>query len=160
MPLHKSYRGIALGTIGVGAIATDGVLGRALTLAGASFMIAYGARAFLAAWRSAAGPELAAAPELPLAATVLATLAVTLLNPHVYLDAFMLLGTAAGQYAPADRPWFALGAITASVGWFATLGHGAALLAGPFRQPVVRTALDVLVGVLMWRTAASLLAQC
>ena len=56
-----------------------------------------------------------------------------------------------------DRPWFALGAIAASVGWFVLLGRGSALVAGLFRRRQFRVALDVAVGAIMWRAAAALL---
>lgn len=149
---------ISLGTLSIGALAAEGIASRMLALAGAGFMIVYGARALMAAGRRmATAPDASAAPADSLAATALATLAVTLLNPHVYLDAFLLLGPAAGQYAPAERPWFALGAIVASLGWFTALGQGAALLASLFRRRPVRALLDVLVCAVMWRTAASLL---
>lgn len=158
---------IGLGTMGAGALALGGggTLGRALALGGAAFMAAYGARALRDAWRAgrAAGPVADATAEgaaaaRGAAAAVLGTLAVTLLNPHVYLEIFVILGGAAARHAPADRPWFALGAVAASVVWFVALGRGAALLAGPLGRPRVRAGLDLLVGAVMWRGAAGLVA--
>ena len=100
---------IGVGTLGTGGHPLGPGQARALALAGAAFMIAYGTRSTLSAWRAdAAAPAVADAAERRLAAVVLGTLAVTLLNPHVYLDAFVLLGGAAAGYAPTDRPWFAL----------------------------------------------------
>ena len=150
---------IGVGTLGTGGHPLGPGQARALALAGAAFMIAYGTRSMLSAWRAdAAAPALAdAAAERRLAAVVLGTLAVTLLNPHVYLDAFVLLGGAAAGYAPMDRPWFALGAIAASVGWFVLLGRGSTLVAGLFRRRQFRMALDLAVGAIMWRAAAALL---
>ena len=150
---------IGLGTLGPGSVAVEETPGRLLALAGATFMVVYGARALRAAWRAGrAGPAAAAAAEERLAAAVLATLAVTLLNPHVYVDSLVLLGGAAARHPPPDRAWFALGAVAASVMWFPALGYGAGLLAGLLSRPRVRAALDLLVCAIMWRTAAALIA--
>jgi L-lysine exporter family protein LysE/ArgO len=150
---------IGLGTLGTGTLAVGSTPGRLLALAGAAFMIAYGARAFRAAWRASTAGPVAAAAEERLAGAVLATLAVTLLNPHVYVDSFVLLGAAAAHHPPPARPWFALGAIAASALWFLALGYGAGRLAGWLSHPKARAALDLLVGAIMWRSAAALIAE-
>jgi L-lysine exporter family protein LysE/ArgO len=98
------------------------------------------------------------AAEERLTAAALATLAVTLLNPHVYVDCLVLLGGAAARHPPPARPWFALGAIAASTMWFLALGYGAGLLAGLLSRRRVRAAIDLLVGAIMWRSAAVLIA--
>jgi L-lysine exporter family protein LysE/ArgO len=105
------------------------------------------------------GEGPAAAAEERLAAAVLATLAVTLLNLHVYVDSLVLLGGAAARHPPPDRAWFAVGAVAASVMWFLALGYGAVLVAGPLSRPRVRAALDLLVCAIMWRSAAALIAE-
>jgi L-lysine exporter family protein LysE/ArgO len=154
---------IGLGTAGAGAVALGDTPGRVLALGGAAFMAVYGARALRAAWRAvradpASAPAAVATAERRLSTAVLATLAVTLLNPHVYLEIFVILGGAAARHAPAARPWFALGAVAASLVWFVALGRGGALLAAPLGRPRVRAALDLLVGAVMWRGAAGLVA--
>ena len=91
-------------------------------------------------------------------AAVGATLAVSLLNPHVYLDTVVLLGSVAGQYPPASRAWFALGAGTASTLWFSGLGFGARLLAPLFERPAAWRVLDASIAAVMWWIAYSLIA--
>lgn len=83
-------------------------------------------------------------------------LALSLLNPHVYLDTVVLIGGLSAQYAVLPRVWFALGAMTASLAWFFGLAYGAALLVPLFRRPVTWRILDTLIGVLLWSLALSL----
>lgn len=89
-------------------------------------------------------------------AAIAATLAVSLLNPHVYLDTVVLLGSVAAQYEPAARVWFAVGAMTASSVWFFGLGYGARLLAPLFGRPTAWRVLDAGIAVIMWWIAVSL----
>ena len=86
---------------------------------------------------------------------LLTCLALTWLNPHVYLDTVVLLGAVSAQYE--DRLSFALGAMTASFVFFFTLGFGARRLAPLFARPVSWRLLDAGVGVLMWAIAATLI---
>jgi len=87
---------------------------------------------------------------------VVATLAVSLLNPHVYLDTVVLLGSVAAQYPMPARAYFAAGAMGASLVWFAGLGFGARLLAPLFRRPVAWRVLDFVIAGVMWWIAAEL----
>ena len=82
------------------------------------------------------------------------TLAVTLLNPHVYLDTVVLLGSVSS--ASDDRLAFAVGAMTGSFLFFFSLGYGARLLAPLFARPLAWRILDAGVGVVMWTIAATL----
>ena len=82
-------------------------------------------------------------------------LAFTWLNPHVYLDTVILIGTVASQFG--DRAAFAIGAITASFMFFFGLGYGARLLQPWFAKPVAWKVLDIAIGVVMWSIAISLL---
>lgn len=75
-------------------------------------------------------------------------LAFTWLNPHVYLDTVILIGTVASQFG--DRAAFAIGAITASFMFFFGLGYGARLLQPWFAKPVAWKVLDIAIGVVMW----------
>src|SRR6218665_4010138 len=84
-----------------------------------------------------------------LAATLASALAMTYLNPHVYLDTVVLLGTVGAQHPAQDRWAFAAGASVASVMWFSLLGFGAAAAAGPLRRPGVWRAIDAAIAVLM-----------
>ena len=91
-----------------------------------------------------------------LRAAILTTLAVSLLNPHVYLDTVVLVGSLAAQYEANIRPWFAVGAVTASFSWFFGLAYGARLLEPIFRKPSSWRVLDSIIGVIMWLIAAGL----
>lgn len=122
---------------------------------GAAFLIAYGARAFLSAWRGGAALEATGQGGEGLRGVLLTCLALTWLNPHVYLDTVVLLGAVSAQYE--DRLSFALGAMTASFVFFFTLGFGARRLAPLFARPVSWRLLDAGVGVLMWAIAATLI---
>ncbi|PZX16325.1 L-lysine exporter family protein LysE/ArgO [Palleronia aestuarii] len=127
------------------------------TWAGAAFLAVYGASSMRQALRGTAvlSVEVRAAGRLP---AVLATcLALTWLNPHVYLDTVVLLGSVASTYP--DRLQFALGAITASFAFFFALGYGARLLAPLFARPVAWRVLDGIVGLTMWTLAAMLLLK-
>jgi len=121
---------------------------------GAAFLLAYGARAFAAAWRGGAVLE-AGAGAGSLRRAVLTCLALTWLNPHVYLDTVVLLGSISAQYE--DRLGFGIGAVCASFVFFVALGFGARLLAPLFRRPVSWRVLDAGVGAVMWAIAAGLL---
>ncbi len=85
------------------------------------------------------------------------TLALTWLNPHVYLDTVVLLGTIANGYDDL-RWWFASGAVLAGLLWFTALGFGARLLRPLFARPSAWQVLDALIAVVMTALAVSLLA--
>jgi L-lysine exporter family protein LysE/ArgO len=134
---------------------------RAVELAawgGAVFLTAYGARALRAAVRPKTlhAEADAASHGSRLGSVVAATLAVSLLNPHVYLDTVVLLGSVAAQYPPEQRASFAIGAVAASFAWFFSLGFGARLLAPLFERPVAWRILDGVIGVIMLAIAFSL----
>ena len=146
---------IAAGVSGFGALATAVPgLETVMRWGGAAFLLWYGARSFLAAW--AGGQSLEDAGQVgSLRAALLTCLALTWLNPHVYLDTVVLLGSVSAQYD--DRLSFAIGAMIASFVFFFSLGYGARLLRPVFTRPAAWRVLDVLVGAIMWAIAASLI---
>ncbi|MET4898688.1 LysE family transporter [Sphingomonadaceae bacterium jetA1] len=87
------------------------------------------------------------------------TAAFTFLNPHVYLDTVLLMGAAGMAQPAASRPIFVLGAASASMGWFATLGYAARLLTPLFARPSAWRVLDAIVGSVMLTLAVSLIAR-
>ena len=122
---------------------------------GVVFLFLYGARSF---WRARhEGDQLmpGEGESKPLGATLLVCLALTWLNPHVYLDTVLLIGSIAQQY-PDARPAFAAGAMLASLSFFFALGYGAALLRPVLAKPVAWRVLEVLIGLCMWGIALSL----
>ena len=125
---------------------------------GAIFLFFYGGRSFLAAFKSEALiADDAESTAQGLAWAVATTLALTLLNPHVYLDTVILLGSIAGQLPEKERAVFAIGAISASMVWFYGLGYGSRILAPLFRKQIAWKILDVSIGGVMWLIAGSLL---
>jgi len=144
---------IALGVGGAGAL-LQGELVEAVRWAGAAFLLGYAALAARRAWRPsalrAAGGEASG-----LRAVVVATLALTWLNPHVYLDTVVLLGSVAATHGDAHW-WFGLGAVVGSVLWFTGLGFGARLLRRPFAKPAAWRALDGAVALIMGAIGLSL----
>ncbi|KHN53239.1 arginine exporter ArgO [Pectobacterium fontis] len=87
---------------------------------------------------------------------IVTMLAVTWLNPHVYLDTFVVLGSLGSQFADDERSWFALGTVTASFTWFFALALLAAWLAPWLNTPRVQRGINVFVGVVMWGIALQL----
>ncbi len=148
---------IFAGVLGLGAV-SEAVPGFefAMRIAGAGFLIWYGGRSLWAAGRGgeALRPDSGAAPQaiFPVLATVLA---LTWLNPHVYLDTVVLLGSISAQY---PQPLvFGIGAMVASFVFFFSLGYGASLLAPVFARPRSWQVLEVVIGLTMWGIAAKLL---
>jgi L-lysine exporter family protein LysE/ArgO len=147
---------IAAGVAGLGAVVGHhhGLL-LTVRVVGAAFLFGYAAlaarRALRPGRRTAGGP--AAASSWP--AVVATCLAFTWLNPAVYLDTVVLLGSVAAT--GPDPWWFGGGAALGSIAWFAGLGFGARLLAPVFRRPGAWQALDVFVAVVMAVTAARVL---
>ncbi len=82
--------------------------------------------------------------------------ALTWLNPHVYLDTVLLLGSIANHQGPSGRWWFALGAAVASLLWFTGLGYGARLASGVLSSPRAWQVLDVAIGLVMLAIAVRL----
>ncbi|MET0518517.1 MAG: LysE/ArgO family amino acid transporter [Burkholderiaceae bacterium] len=141
---------ICLGVFGLGtAIASAPWLMAAFRWGGALFLLAYGLQAARRAWRGGGGLEAGAAPA-SLAATLASALAMTYLNPHVYLDTVVLLGTVGAQLPAASRGAFASGASLASLMWFSLLGFGAAAVAGPMRRPAIWRGIDAGIALLMF----------
>ncbi len=90
---------------------------------------------------------------------VASMMAVTWLNPHVYLDTFVVLGSLGGRLASDERSWFALGAVLSSTLWFFGLAVLAALLSPWLNQGRTQRAINLLVGIVMWAIALQLTLQ-
>ncbi len=150
---------IAAGVAGLGTlVAQSPRMISVVTLGGALFLGAYAVMAFRRAMTT--GGMTAGAPEkMGLKAAVAACLAFTFLNPHVYLDTVVLLGSLSSAYEGSARFAYGAGAVLASFVWFFTLGYGARLLIPVFAKPAAWRVLDVLIGVVMSLLALSLLRQ-
>jgi L-lysine exporter family protein LysE/ArgO len=148
---------IFAGVAGVGAVVRAAPVAFEIARwAGAAFLIGYAVIAARRAFRRSA-LEAAVAAEMSLAAAALACLALTWLNPHVYLDTVVLLGSLAATHGDGGRWLFGAGAAAASVAWFSVLGFGARFLAPLFARPVAWRVLDGAIAVLMLTLGVSLL---
>ncbi len=148
---------VTIGVAGFGALSEQAPwLEPAMRYGGAAFLFWYGFRSFRAALSPRALIDTdAAAPSLH--AAVLTCLALTWLNPHVYLDTVGLLGAISSPYQGADRVAFGAGAVIASFVFFFSLGYGARYLAPLLATPTAWRVLDVGIGLVMWAIAGALL---
>lgn len=151
---------IAAGVLGMAqALGEHPGLARVLALAGSVFLAYY---AVLALRRSNQSHQLQAAQGgalLGQGAAIAQAAAFTLLNPHVYLDTVLLVGSIGAQQPAALRGWFIAGASAASLCWFVLLGYGARWLAPVFARPKAWQMLDRLIGLTMAVLAALLLRR-
>ncbi len=139
---------IVVGTAGMGAlVASHPAVLTALKWLGAAYLLWFAVRSL----RSALHPGTldGARPSAGRGSIIATTLALTYLNPHVYLDTVLMVGNLANQHGPTGRWWFALGAALASLLWFAGLGFGARTLAGPMAKPRTWRLLDLTIAVVM-----------
>jgi L-lysine exporter family protein LysE/ArgO len=151
---------IIIGITGIGAVLDRAPV--ALTLvrwAGAAFLIGYG---LLAARRALTAQRLRAANgsgRTSARTAVLTVLAMTWLNPHVYLDTVLLVGSIANTHGRTGRWSFGAGSVLASFVWFTALGYGARLLAPVFARPVAWRILDGLIAATMITIGVGLLVD-
>lgn len=148
---------IILGITGMGTlIASSKSLSLIAGIGGAGFLFIYGIGSFRSAIKGG-GLSVNQKAESSLKAAVLTTLAVTLLNPHVYLDTVILLGSISSQFKQPGHIFFGAGAVTASFIWFFSLSIGGKMLAPLFIKESSWRILDTLVGITMWVIALSVL---
>jgi len=148
---------IAAGVAGLGAlIQSMPVVLDVARYGGAAFLLAYG---LAAALRVSKSHELTLDSSVgtALGAAMATCLMFTFLNPHVYLDTVILLGSLASQRGENGCWVFAGGAATASFAWFFALGYGARLLGPLFARPMAWRVLDALIALTMWGLGISLL---
>ncbi|UTW04687.1 amino acid transporter [Amphritea atlantica] len=149
---------ITAGVAGMGVLIGQSELAlKLISWAGGAFLLWYGANALRSALRSES-MTLSANNFSSLQSALLTTVALSLLNPHVYLDTVVLLGSIGGRYPDQERYWFGAGAAMFSFVWFFSLSLGARWLAPLFRRPVSWRILDGLVCVMMWTLAGLLLS--
>ena len=122
---------------------------------GAIFLFIYGAMNFWSAFNTNESLNPADTKSSSLSNIVLTCLALTWLNPHVYLDTLMLIGSISTQYV-GQKVEFGIGAISASFFFFFTLGYGARILRPFFEKPQSWKILDFMIGCIMWAIAFSL----
>lgn len=149
---------IALGISGLGLlIAASPNLLLAVKYGGAAFLFYYGWRSLRSAFKQQGMTLGATAPNYTAKQAVATVLAMSLLNPHVYLDTVMLIGTVGAQEVGMDKLVFGGGAAFASLCWFFALAYGARLLIPVFSRPRAWQVLDCLVALIVWSIGLSLL---
>lgn len=148
---------IFLGVNGIGLmLSSHRFLSLAAGFGGAGFLFLYGAISFKSVFKDQGlTPDQSA--ETSLKSIVLTTLAVSLLNPHVYLDTVVLLGSLSSRFAPPENTVFGMGAVAASFIWFFSLSLGGRMLSPLFARPSSWQILHTLVGITMWGIAGSII---
>ena len=150
---------VSVGVAGIGKLSAVAPWApMALTLAGAAFLIVYGAlslyRAFFNGTLNAANHGTGSRGE-----AIMTCLAITWLNPHVYLDTVVLMGAVSAGFGPlSQKVAYVIGAVLASFVFFLSLGYGARLLAPFFASHRAWSTLDVGIALVMWSIAAGLIA--
>lgn len=130
-----------------------------MTIGGAAFIAWYGVQAVRRALKPGSLQAQGDGQGLTLTAALAQLAAFTFLNPHVYLDTVLLIGSIGAQQPRALQSWFVLGCACASAAWFFSLGFGARLLAPLFAKPKTWQWLDGAIGVTMLVLAGLLLYQ-
>lgn len=127
---------------------------------GAAFLSFYGFQSFKAALHNET-LDVATVTQsgIFLKQTVLTLLALSLLNPHVYLDTVILIGSIAAQHPIEEQHLFAVGAIFASFIWFFGIVYGARVLDPLFKKPIAWKILDFIIGIIMWSIALALMIE-
>ena len=147
---------ICAGVAGIGTLVENAAWAiDAVRWIGVAFLTAYG---LMTLWRARSPQALHAegATTSSLAGVAGKAFALTWLNPHVYLDTVLLLGSLAASHGTGGRWWFGAGACVGSIVWFVGLGYGARLLSPLLARPRAWQVLDVLIGLTMLAIAASL----
>lgn len=148
---------MSVGVLGGGALlASNELLLQIVTWGGIVFLSFYGAVFF----KSFLYPQVAENGEVKNLKTrktvILTTLAVTLLNPHVYLDTVMIIGSIGSQYNDTDKYIFLIGTILASFVWFYALSFAAAKMSPWLSKQTVQRGINLVVTLIMWGIALSL----
>ncbi|MDB1124894.1 LysE/ArgO family amino acid transporter [Vibrio algarum] len=148
---------ISLGVFGGGAILSQNeLLLSTVTVGGIAFLTFYGYLSLKSAFSSQTEKLDVNAITKSRRSVILSVLAVSLLNPHVYLDTVVVLGSIGGQFEGNDRISFAIGTMAASFVWFYALSISAAKLATTLSKPRVKAGIDIGVALIMFLIAASL----
>lgn len=147
---------VAAGVFGLATIlAQSPILLGVARWGGALFLLWYGTQALRRAFSASSLEQSAGQTARSLRAVMLSALAVTLLNPHVYLDTVLLIGSLGAQQSVPGA--YVVGAASASLLWFFTLALGAAWLAPWLARPSTWRLLDLMVAVMMFAVAAQLI---
>lgn len=148
---------ITIGTSGIGKIIEkhpDWL--QVITWGGAIYLVIFGITSIRTAFSNQTLSAASTDTSQNIKTVVTTVLALTFLNPHVYLDTVLLIGSIASPYTHDERIYFTLGAISASFIWFFSLGYGARVLIPLFKKPLAWKILNTMIGIIMWWIAYSL----
>ncbi len=150
---------MSVGVLGLGSLISQSkTTTLILAIFGAIFLLWYGFCAFRSAYHGNTNLLVNdTSDKTSLKQTIATTLALTLLNPHVYLDTIVLVGSIASPLSDTQKYYFLIGAFGASAIWFFSLGYGSRLLSVLFAKPSTWRILDTLIGVFMWLIAFGLM---
>lgn len=149
---------MSIGVYGGGQlISSNAFLYSLITWGGILFLAVYGWMSFKMFLKPVNEDDKSDASVKSLKVVILTTLAVTLLNPHVYLDTVVILGSVGSKFSGSEKNAFAMGIFCASFLWLYSLAFAGAKLSNILKQPKVRKCIDLFVALLMWGVALSLL---
>ncbi|WP_084455186.1 LysE/ArgO family amino acid transporter [Comamonas composti] len=151
---------ISIGVFGLGdLIQQSKIFSILLAGFGAVFLFFYGARSFYQSFRSSEALNIntQTSQEKNTSSIILATLAVTLINPHVYLDTVVIVGGIAGTMPLNEKLLFLTGSLSSSLLWFCCLGYGARVLTPLFGNPKSWRILEFVIACIMWLIASQLI---
>lgn len=151
---------MSTGVMGLGSFVQNSkVLSRLLAIAGAIFLFYYGLKSFISSFNKKNSLTINNRGNNcnSITKVMVTTLAVTLLNPHVYIDTIVVVGSIAGTFSLSQKITFLIGALTSSFLWFFGLGYGARILSPLFKKNLTWTILDFIIGCIMWWIAITLL---
>lgn len=148
------------GVKGVGTlVAKSEIFLYAITIFGVIFLCFYGVMSLKSAFKNSSLEVEENSKNVSLKKAILTVLALSLLNPHVYLDTVLLIGSIGGAYESVKQNFFILGAISASIVWFFSLGYGARILIPLFKNPRTWQVLDFLIALVMFFIAFGLVLR-
>ena len=132
-----------------------------LAISGAIYLLSYGLRSFYSSYKGKRNLDtdnnlIEHRKKVP-GGTILSALAITLLNPHVYLDTVFVIGGLAVTFTSDEKIFFLIGAVFSSFVWFFSIGYGAAVLRPIFKRPSTWRVFDFIIGVIMILIAFSLM---
>jgi len=148
---------IALGVMGGSLLlSSNNMAFNILSWGGIIFLLCYGALSFQQAMNNSTDNKSNSSTKKSYKVVIITTLIVTFLNPHVYVDTVMVIGSVGGQYQDNNKLFFMIGTMLASIVWFFALAIGAAKLSVQLSKPKVKRFIDIVVALIMWSIAWSL----
>lgn len=149
---------MTIGVLGLGTIISElPILSLAISLLGAIFLLTYGSRSFISVFKSTEYLTASGENASSLKKALMITFAITFLNPHVYIDTVVIVGSIGGKLSFDGKMYFLAGALICSFLWFFGVGYGARLLSPYFAKRGTWQILDAVTGLIMYFIAFSLI---